>query len=94
MLYALVVFVLVAPGIWLPHPEFLTFNTLEKCEEAVTSLTIDNVWKGLSDGLLQVKCFEYDNTQSRDQFILDINQLTFSFGIIGDMIDMTMTIIS
>ena len=74
MLYALVVFVLVAPGIWLPHPEFLTFNTLEKCEEAVTSLTIDNVWKGLSDGLLQVKCFEYDNTQSRDQFILDINQ--------------------
>ena len=25
-------------------------------------------------------------------YIIDINKLTFSFGIIGDMIDMTMTI--
>ena len=72
MMYALVVFVLTAPGVYLPHPEFVTFNTLEQCEEAATNLTNDGSWKGLSDGLMQVKCIEYDSTKPRDQFILDI----------------------
>ena len=71
-MYALVVFVLAAPGVWIPHPEFLTFNTLQKCEKAAANLTTDGSWKGLSDGLMRVKCIEYDNTKPSDQFILDI----------------------
>ena len=72
MMYALVVFVLAAPGVWIPHPEFLTFNTLQQCEEAAANLVKDESWKGIADGLMRVKCIEYDSTKPSDQFILDI----------------------